>query len=694
MEEYLLRTRPSTRIIGHLYDEQATRMALIKAIRDIGSDDLIQKGDPILIYYAGHGATVPAGTSDSGKVEALVPYDCSADIVSGGENPKISAEDGQRAHSASQGAIRAIPDYTFNNLLRIIADQKEDNITVILDCCHSGSATREIQPAAPNCMARGIEFKDALPVDLDADIPKATADRAIGRHLGFLHAGLSSHVLLAACGKEEQAWEDDGRGAFTKELLRLLEELDRGMTQVSYTDLIGRMLKLPRKQYPQCEGMKKDRKLFHSLAPIPGRSVMHHVYREGDEYKVKAGTAHGIAPGSEFSLYASPSSKDAPVGTFIASSTVSLFSTVIRPSTKDPAPNPGLQSPLFALQTLAGEEAALQLHVSQNAEPLLAKHVKQQHLFQRVRKDKADASIFLDDGKAVLHIYATAPRMKRVAKRVPIPEAADIEDVLQKVAHYYWHLRRSPRRDIIGPSLRDDVTVELVRLRQEGMVIEPDPSSPSIKAIHGRIDIDIGSSSPNTPYGIKVTCKGDPLYVSLFYFNSGELEINSTYQGNAGEHPDHDLSPERPLIIGYGPGNAAAGPLVFELPFRQDLDVSFVKLFLSSQPVNLSSLPQLSPFSFDTPPPPPTDLPPQISSSPSSAIAPFRRGVERLQRGAQDVLGMVPRAIKLYTPEHRSKASPLPPSWDTVTIAIVQKTSHRLVAMIAKSLINYFFSRA
>jgi len=99
-------------------------------------------GDPILIYYAGHGGLADTPMSweawSTSKITLLVPYDHSSPLVDG--NP-----------------IHGIPDRTLRVLLSQLVIVKGDNITVVLDCGYSG---------------------------------------------GFTHGGLTSHVILAACGSE------------------------------------------------------------------------------------------------------------------------------------------------------------------------------------------------------------------------------------------------------------------------------------------------------------------------------------------------------------------------------------------------------------------------------------------------------------------------------------------------------------
>jgi len=60
--------------------------------------------------------------------------------------------------------------------------------------------------------------------------------RGIPQDDGFIRSHMTSHILLAACAEDEQAYERDGQGLFTGELIRLLREY--GTTSYTYEGLI------------------------------------------------------------------------------------------------------------------------------------------------------------------------------------------------------------------------------------------------------------------------------------------------------------------------------------------------------------------------------------------------------------------------------------------------------------------------
>jgi hypothetical protein len=107
----------------NLRNEEATRDAIVGAIRKLATNPAIKENDPILIFYAGHGAEVkaPLGwppNNATGLVQMLVPHDF--------------------VWSGSDSCIRGqgILDITLSQLLADLAKAKSDNIvSVFFLCC-------------------------------------------------------------------------------------------------------------------------------------------------------------------------------------------------------------------------------------------------------------------------------------------------------------------------------------------------------------------------------------------------------------------------------------------------------------------------------------------------------------------------------------------------------------------------------
>ncbi|KAI0028018.1 peptidase C14, caspase domain-containing protein, partial [Vararia minispora EC-137] len=130
VENFLVATMGVPNDVIHirtLLNEGATRDKIISGLKKLKTDETIKKGDPILIFYAGHGSTLPKPpewVATSSEIQCLVAYD-------GGYDDE-----------EEKWVKGVIPDVTLAYLLDELAEEKGDNITVILDCCYSGSGFR------------------------------------------------------------------------------------------------------------------------------------------------------------------------------------------------------------------------------------------------------------------------------------------------------------------------------------------------------------------------------------------------------------------------------------------------------------------------------------------------------------------------------------------------------------------------
>lgn len=95
-----------------LLDLDASREGILNAFRQLSEDKKITTGDPILIYYAGHGTQmkVPLGWEAGGpgrKIQGICPCDYKTKYVS------------------------AIPDRTIGGFLDLICENKGNNIVFL-----------------------------------------------------------------------------------------------------------------------------------------------------------------------------------------------------------------------------------------------------------------------------------------------------------------------------------------------------------------------------------------------------------------------------------------------------------------------------------------------------------------------------------------------------------------------------------
>ncbi|KAF8884096.1 hypothetical protein CPB85DRAFT_391679 [Mucidula mucida] len=272
-----------------LIDSHATRTAILAVLRFFQTDSAVEKDkSAIIVFFAGHGASStvlshwPAWSASGGKVEQL----CSVDIGEMNDNGML---------------IEGIPDYTIRVLLDELSQAKGDNITLILDCCHSGGMNRA---AAQGWVARSIDNPPPLSDSFDLDIDYS---QNRGAHVaqGFSGTGRDSHIILAACSRNQFAYEKQGHGLFTTAVLGALSQ--PASEQLTYASLIHRLV-IPycpvAPQTPHCDGTFRRRRLFDSWSPEGDADVIL-CHREGTatSFTLEAGAMHGVAVGNQYAIF-------------------------------------------------------------------------------------------------------------------------------------------------------------------------------------------------------------------------------------------------------------------------------------------------------------------------------------------------------------------------------------------------------
>jgi hypothetical protein len=274
-----------------LRDSEATHQAIKERFRkhlidaaqawhDAGKPD---PAPAFLFHFSGHGsqAADPTGTKPNGLDETIVPYD-----------------------SRTPGVFD-IKDWELGLLLEELGHFTE-NVTVILDCCHSGSGTRA--PEATLVAAR------RCPTDLRPQPTGRPTTPASSRSLASASGWAQSdkYVLLAACQDRELANEyrvQQGSNLLDHGALTyfLLQELGKpaGGRRWTYRELHEHVASSVKRIYPdqtpQCEG-DRDRELFGGLRPR--RDPFLTVIRHAQGYVwVDGGVAHQLTEGSLLHVY-------------------------------------------------------------------------------------------------------------------------------------------------------------------------------------------------------------------------------------------------------------------------------------------------------------------------------------------------------------------------------------------------------
>ena len=256
-----------------LKDSDATRDNIIKQFRNhLGK----AKADDVVVFqYCGHGARWASAKAfrefyPDGKDEGLVCID-----------------------SRQPGGF----DLADKELAVLLAEVAKNNphLAVILDCCHSGSGTRDVDAFRGLTPRLTHEVSAERPLDSYVDGYYAK----LNQKKESLFIPTSKHILLAACERTQLAQESpDNSGVFTS---TLVEVLDKSGSDLTYADLFVRCRAAVRtradNQNPQFEALEN----FNSWSGFLGRKASHtarrfSVYFEKDSqsWKIDCGAIHGV----------------------------------------------------------------------------------------------------------------------------------------------------------------------------------------------------------------------------------------------------------------------------------------------------------------------------------------------------------------------------------------------------------------
>ncbi|THU91191.1 hypothetical protein K435DRAFT_909329, partial [Dendrothele bispora CBS 962.96] len=624
--------------IKDLRNEEATGTAIETEIRNLSNNPAIEKNSAILIFYAGHGAQMPAPANwptRDGKIQMLVPHDFTLD-----------GSDDDRG----QGVL----DVKLCSLLEELASKKGNNITCIFDSCHSGSGTRGDEKN-PSFAVRSIDLPPhyTIPSSMLSSNSFSESSRASSIAKGSENYGLLSHVLLSACLPEQESKEIQGSGIFTSALLTLLREY--GVDKLTYQEVIAHLPVLPL-QNPQCEGVNQHRILFNSKVPSLRRELhpVHRSIQKPDHFVLQAGEAHGIAIGAEFDIYADRNLTSF-IGTVTVSEPPSYFNTfcTVKPGAEADSNSALLHfSELaYALQTRLGELKAIRVLIPLDEDFL--------DLFRLIGSDiqKGDNVILPVDNRIddqpdlIISSHYPSESSSKVVQfeimsqicrqhgltsmpfdiNLANPDSVErIHHILRSAAHFYRHLSRSPKSKLIDKAT--NILLECFKLKESedidsfDDVLMPDPDGENLN-VGGVITIDVDEEEEE-PFGYKITNNTSlNLYASLLYFDFSDLSIDPHFLPPTAKNGivETPLPAKGCLTIGYG--SSGTPPYGFSLREKQDVDVGALKLFLSTDYVDYGAIAQKSPFED--------------------------------HRGGK----------KMWKPSKRSL-------WDSITVIIVQKKKH------------------
>ena len=220
-----------------LTDARATTKAILDGLAWLAAG--ASPGDSLVFHYSGHGSQVPDkhGDETTDRLdEILCPYDLDWD------HPLTDDDLAAACANIPQGAL----------------------LTVILDCCHSGTGLREFTPDRHRFLPHPEAHENGLGHGRRPWMAKCRGRHGspgfgrLGRRFG-VSVTRTNAVLIAACRDDQtsaDAWIDGGyHGAHTYHLCRVLGNGTRDLTYRALVSATGTALsRAGFDQVPQLEG--------------------------------------------------------------------------------------------------------------------------------------------------------------------------------------------------------------------------------------------------------------------------------------------------------------------------------------------------------------------------------------------------------------------------------------------------------
>jgi hypothetical protein len=562
-------------------EEWPTYRNIVSAFRKLEAS--AQPGEQIYIHYSGHGGKVKSLRKHRALIpgkwidEALVPTD-------------LGDDEGRYLRDIELAFL----------LQKLVA--KGLYVTIVLDSCHSGSATRgeEVvvrgQTPANKDDVRGSARIDDRPqlslvasdeelVDNWKGISKPS-DRDVYVASNWL-PDPQGYVLLAACRSNEGAHEYpfdkvNKEGALTYWFLESLKKFGDGVTyrtlhRYIHTKVSEQFRKVE-PQNPQLEG-EGDRSLF-GREPVPAPHAFSVLDADASRRQVtlNAGRAHGLGAGARFALYSAgqvdfkQSEKRLGVAEITEAGSTSSLARIagrrrqVEQGDQAVLLTPGTDTPRFTVSVIGKEKPVEQITrlLSRQSEGYV-------QLLEATEKTDFVIDAGSDDHLRICDSLKT--EIPNLGPPLSVADRNAPQRVVQRLLHLaqYRNVCELENRDQSSPLLHK-FSVELLGVQSDytmGERLRPRP----VAIAHGKPSVRVGEWIILRTRNHYTTVEGITLNVTVYNLRP-DWSIQQVFPSRAGLFDT--LEPTRELSV----------PLRFDLPDGYDEGIDVIKFVATVTPAD------------------------------------------------------------------------------------------------------------
>ncbi|PBK84038.1 hypothetical protein ARMGADRAFT_1170196 [Armillaria gallica] len=637
--------------IQNLRNEEATGSAILEALTALKDNSKIIKGKTaILIYFAGHGgrAKVPGKWKDwqapNGYIEVLCPVDA---------KDRVYVPNSSWTQTLAEG--ESISDRRITTILRELSDAKGNNITLICDCCHSAGLNRggDSSDSAVRATPDIVVMSDSQSSSLERGGKTREGISSIDVCEGF-RASWNSHVFIAACSHDQQARETSDGGRFTGALHEVVGAVSdiRDLTYNSLVESINaRMVAKGYRQTPFISGKHIHRHIFTLYGEAVARQMIPCQYLPKESTKgrsmfsLRAGNSAGVRVGSTYDIYPTDSLWQHPL--MIVKVTLIQQKDTLVEVLQSKNGNADWNSladgsvlyaqlrqcsaPTLHIYCIKDDISLLNAILSSTCMPL-------RYSFQQTNDlESADICLEVNGNKFVsfsrgkmnsffekgfsfnemehnhiFHLPQLAGFCAHYSNKLPAHNTDELRRLLDAYAHFTHHLTAGgPKniQDLVSIEMHefkwDKYCLKAIQVRdQRTNLLSVDPKNMFVELPPSMDTLEDAQGNPNAPrYGFKISRRtrssknefAGKLYPHIFLFDASTLQVNPIYSNMTSSNSKHDveaLIKEGDTVTFGLPGDGGPPPLVFGLLEGQKVDVNFIKIVITTAPVDLRCISQ------------------------------------------------------------------------------------------------------